>query len=72
MKNVLAIEMTATQKNNITQVINTYSKKLLGFIRQRVQTEADAEDILHDVFFQLIGNTQPIDQVSGWLHRVAD
>jgi RNA polymerase sigma factor (sigma-70 family) len=71
MEDALAIEMTAKQKNNITQVINTYSKRLLGFIRQRVQSEEDAEDILQDVFFQLIGNTQPIDQVSGWLHKVA-
>lgn len=71
MENGLAIEMTANQKNNITQVINAYSKRLLGFIRQRVEREEDAEDILQDVFFQLIGNTQPIDQVSGWLHTVA-
>lgn len=71
METGLAIEMTATQKNNITQVINTYSKRLFGFIRQRVYSEEDAEDILQDVFFQLIGNTQPIDQVSGWLHKVA-
>ena len=63
--------MTADRKNNITQTINEYSKKLFGFIRKRVSSEADAEDILQDVFYQFIGNTQPIDQLSGWLFTVA-
>jgi len=63
--------MTATQNLNITQTINAYSKRLMGFIRKRVKSEADAEDILQDVFFQFIGNTQPIDQVTSWLFTVA-
>lgn len=63
--------MAANQKRNITQVINDYSKRLLGFIRKRVNNEADAEDILQDVFYQLIGNTQPIEQLTGWLFTVA-
>jgi RNA polymerase sigma factor (sigma-70 family) len=63
--------MTGTQKANITQTINAYSKRLLGFIRKRVKNEADAEDILQDVFFQFIGNTQPIEQVTSWLFTVA-
>jgi RNA polymerase sigma factor (sigma-70 family) len=63
--------MAEKQKRNITQVINDYSKRLLGFIRKRVGSEADAEDILQDVFYQLIGNTQPIEQLTGWLFTVA-
>lgn len=63
--------MAEKQKRNITQVINEYSKRLLGFIRKRVNNEADAEDILQDVFYQLIGNTQPIEQLTGWLFTVA-
>jgi RNA polymerase sigma factor (sigma-70 family) len=63
--------MAVNQKRNITQVINDYSKRLLGFIRKRVSSEADAEDILQDVFYQLIGNTQPIEQLTGWLFTVA-
>jgi RNA polymerase sigma factor (sigma-70 family) len=63
--------MTANQKLNITQTVNAYSKRLLGFIRKRVSNEADAEDILQDVFYQFIGNTQPIDQVTSWLFTVA-
>lgn len=63
--------MALNQKRNITQVINDYSKRLLGFIRKRVNNEADAEDILQDVFYQLMGNTQPIQQLTGWLFTVA-
>ncbi len=68
---ILEPSMADRQKRNITQVINDYSKRLLGFIRKRVNSEADAEDILQDVFYQLIGNTQPIEQLTGWLFTVA-
>jgi RNA polymerase sigma factor (sigma-70 family) len=72
MERALAIkdDMAATQKRNITQVINDYSKRLLGFIRKRVHNEADAEDILQDVFYQFIGNTEPIEQLTSWLFTV--
>ena len=72
MERALAIkdDMEATQKRNITQVINDYSKRLLGFIRKRVRNEADAEDILQDVFYQFIGNTEPIEQLTSWLFTV--
>ncbi|MES2328371.1 MAG: sigma-70 family RNA polymerase sigma factor [Bacteroidota bacterium] len=62
--------MTETRKSNITEVINTYSKRLMGFIRKRVSNEADAEDILQDVFYQFIGNTKPIEQLTAWLFTV--
>src|ERR1700712_2288069 len=73
MEELLTIpaEMTTDQKSNITRVINDYSRRLLGFIRKRVNNEADAEDILQDVFYQFIGNTQPIEQVTAWLFTVA-
>jgi RNA polymerase sigma factor (sigma-70 family) len=72
MNEALAIssEMTETRKTNITEVINTYSKRLMGFIRKRVSNEADAEDILQDVFYQFIGNTKPIEQLTAWLFTV--
>jgi len=63
--------MSADHKRNITQVIKEYSKRLMGFIRRRVTNEADAEDILQDVFYQFIGNTQPIEQLTAWLFTVA-
>src|SRR5437868_1816121 len=72
MKETLAIndDMAAAQKRNITQVINDYSKRLLGFIRKRVSNEADAEDILQDVFYQFVGNPEPIEQLTSWLFTV--
>ncbi len=63
-------QMAEARRNNITEVINTYSKRLMGFIRKRVNNEADAEDILQDVFYQFIGNTKPIEQLTAWLFTV--
>lgn len=73
MKDTLTIApvMSADQKRNIAQVIKDYSKRLMGFIRKRVNNEADAEDILQDVFYQFVGNTQPIGQLTAWLFTVA-
>jgi RNA polymerase sigma factor (sigma-70 family) len=73
MKETLTIApgMAADRKRNITQVITGYSKRLMGFIRKRVNNEADAEDIMQDVFYQFIGNTQPIEQMTAWLFTVA-
>lgn len=72
MTKALAIttEMTEARKSSITDVINQYSKRLMGFIRKRVNNEADAEDILQDVFYQFIGNTKPIEQLTAWLFTV--
>lgn len=73
MKETLTIApgMAIDRKRNITQVITEYSKRLMGFIRKRVNNEADAEDIMQDVFYQFIGNTQPIEQMTAWLFTVA-
>ena len=71
MNEVLTIaNMAEARKSNITEVINTYSKRLMGFIGKRVTNEADAEDILQDVFYQFIGNTKPIEQLTSWLFTV--
>lgn len=72
MEETAAIQdsMAETRKRNITEVINAYSKRLMGFIRKRVRSEEDAEDILQDVFYQLIDYTEPIEQLTAWLFRV--
>lgn len=62
--------MTEQGRSNITHVVNAYTKRLMGFIRKRVSNEADAEDILQDVFYQFIGNTKPIEQLTSWLFTV--
>jgi len=49
-------------------------KRLLSFIRKRVPEAEDAEDILQDVFYQLLEHfdvLKPIEQVTAWLFRVA-
>jgi len=65
--------MTSEKQGNITAAITAYGKGLLGFIRKRVHNDADAEDILQDVWYQLsaIINTRPVEQVGAWLYRVA-
>lgn len=48
--------------------------KLLGFIRSRVSSLEEAEDILQDVFFQFISGFETIeslDRVTSWLYSVA-
>jgi len=63
----------AEKNQNIIGVIKNYSSRLFGFIRSRVSTDEDAEDILQDVWYQFsnVMNTEPIEQTSAWLYRVA-
>jgi RNA polymerase sigma factor (sigma-70 family) len=67
----LALEMTAERNKNITNTIKAISNRLFGFIKQRVASTEDAEDILQEVFYQFAGNTEPIEQATGWLYKVA-
>jgi len=73
MEDVLTIPtiMSEDRSNNITSTIKAYSRQLFGFIKQRVATNEDAEDILQDVFYQFADNEEPITQVTGWLYKVA-
>ena len=73
MEDVLTISpiMNGKARRNITTVISQFSKRLFGFIRQRVDNEADAEDILQDVWYQLSVSSEPIEQVGSWLFTVA-
>ncbi|RYY25802.1 MAG: sigma-70 family RNA polymerase sigma factor [Chitinophagaceae bacterium] len=65
--------MHEEKNSHIIQTIKAYGKNLLGFIRKRVKSDADAEDILQDVWYQLsaVVNTEPIEQTSAWLYKVA-
>lgn len=55
----------------LEQLYRTDRKKLLGFIRQRVKTQEEAEDILHDVFANVLAAAQtldkPIENVASWV-----
>jgi len=65
--------VTDQPKQNIVQAVRDYGKRLFYFIRGRVNTDEDAEDILQDVWWQFsnVMNTEPIQQTSAWLFRVA-
>ncbi|MBK0379805.1 RNA polymerase sigma factor [Mucilaginibacter segetis] len=65
--------MPQDKNSHIIQTITAYGKSLLGFIRKRVKNDADAEDILQDVWYQFsnVINAGPIEQTSAWLYRVA-
>ncbi len=68
------MEISVAKPLNITEVVKTYSNRLAGFIRKRVNRVEDAEDILQEVFYQLSEADQlmkPIDQVAAWLFTVA-
>jgi RNA polymerase sigma factor (sigma-70 family) len=58
----------------IADVVTREQSRLRHFIRRRVPDPRDAEDILQDVFFELVEANRllmPIDHVTGWLFRVA-
>lgn len=66
--------MTAQQNEVIQETVHRERKRLLDFIRQRVPTEEDAEDILQDVFYQFTNayrSMEPIEKVTSWLFTVA-
>jgi len=65
--------MPQDKNSHIIQTIASYGKSLMGFIRKRVKSDADAEDILQDVWYQFsnVLNSEPIEQTSAWLYRVA-
>jgi RNA polymerase sigma factor, sigma-70 family len=71
MKAAVSIPELMNEKKNITQIVAEFSSRLFGFIRNRVASTEDAEDILQDVFFQLTGNTKPVEQLSSWLFTIA-
>lgn len=61
------------QNESIRQTVRKERKRLLDFIRRRVGNDADAEDILQDVFYQFVAAMQlePIERAASWLFRVA-
>jgi RNA polymerase sigma factor (sigma-70 family) len=65
--------MHEEKNSHILYAIKAYGKNLLGFIRKRVKNDADAEDILQDVWYQFsaLVNAEPIEQTGAWLYKVA-
>ena len=69
----LALPHMANTPKRITSVVKEYGRALYAFIRGRVRTEAGAEDVIQDVWTQFASQpeVEAIEQVSGWLYRVA-
>ena len=69
----MAAPMSEKRKRNITGVVQEYGSRLFRFIRGRVSTNVEAEDILQEVWYQLsrVVELDSIEQMSGWLFRVA-
>ena len=66
--------MTSQQDESISEVVRQEKQRLRNFIRSRVQDPLDAEDILQEVFYELVVAfrlMQPLDHVAAWLFRVA-
>jgi RNA polymerase sigma factor (sigma-70 family) len=66
--------MAVDQDQRISEVVKREQSRLRNFIRRRVPDARDAEDILQDVFFELVEANRllmPIEHVTGWLFRVA-
>src|SRR5262249_43942520 len=62
------------QDKRIAETVARERGRLRNFIRSRVPDPSDAEDILQDVFYELVGafrDLRDIEQTSGWLFRVA-
>jgi len=65
--------LTEQKSQNIIEAVQDYGKRLFSFIRGRVRTDEDAQDILQDVWYQFSNTmeSEPIQQVSAWLFTVA-
>lgn len=65
--------LTIENQLGIGSVIAGYGNRLLGFIKSRVSVDADAEDVLQEVWYQLSRQASlgDIEHMSGWLYRVA-
>lgn len=75
MNSVSSLErMTLEQDRRISETVGQEQSRLRNFIRRRVPDPGDAEDILQDVFYELVEANRllmPIEHVTGWLYRVA-
>src|ERR1700726_2670112 len=75
MRDAVSLERMALESDQrISEVVKREQFRLRNFIRRRVADPRDAEDILQEVFYELVEATRllmPIEHVTGWLFRVA-
>jgi RNA polymerase sigma factor (sigma-70 family) len=66
--------MSRQQDLRIVEIVRREQSRLRHFIRRRVPDPRDAEDVLQEVFYELVEANRllmPIEHVTGWLFRVA-
>lgn len=73
METISTASMTQERNFSIAETVQQFGKKLFGFIRGKVKTTEEAEDILQDVWYQFsrLSNLDELENVSAWLYRVA-
>jgi RNA polymerase sigma factor (sigma-70 family) len=70
----LATSMTLEQDRRISETVEQQRSRLRSFISRRVADPSDVEDILQEVFFELVEAyrlMKPIETAGAWLFRVA-
>jgi RNA polymerase sigma factor (sigma-70 family) len=73
MDQVTMAAISAHREQKILAAVRDYGKRLAGFVRRRVSSDEEAEDILQDVWLQLanVADLDPIEKLGSWLYRVA-
>ena len=74
MDTKLSLQMAQKLDREISNTVKKEERKLLSFIRKRVNTNEDAQDILQDVFYQFAkvsNNLGNIEKATSWLYKVA-
>jgi RNA polymerase sigma factor (sigma-70 family) len=75
MDGALSIKLMIDEQNvRVSEAVEQQRSRLRNFIRRRVPDESDVEDILQDVFSELVETyrlMKPVEQVGAWLFRVA-
>jgi RNA polymerase sigma factor (sigma-70 family) len=74
MDELTSVALMSEQDRRISEAVAKQGARLRNFIRKRVPNEADVEDLLQEVFYELVEANRllmPIEYVTGWLFQVA-
>jgi RNA polymerase sigma factor (sigma-70 family) len=74
MDDLLSVTAMTENDRRISEIVAAERSRLGAFIRRRVPDPSDVEDLLQEVFYELVEANRllmPIEHVTGWLFRVA-
>jgi RNA polymerase sigma factor (sigma-70 family) len=74
MDELTSVALMSEQDRRISEAVAKQGARLRNFIRKRVPNEADVEDLLQEVFYELVEANRllmPIEYVTGWVFQVA-